>query len=149
MLYEYGYSQDMAATSVITLHGRVSLYNIPTCIGEDGKFIQENDPKDRLVGYDTLVFVNAHIGYIDDLECNYIVENGKIEQIRILLFDHFNIDQTILQALKQFGESKINVSGMSTTYSWTYKQLNRVKVDVELVHDSDKKSAILIIKESS
>ena len=149
LLLEYSYGQDRMPSSVITLAGRVNLYNIPTCIGEEGKFIQENDPKDQLVGYDTLVFVDAHIGFIDYLVCNYIVENGKIHQILIQLFDNFSIDQAIEQAKKQFGESKMVISNSNTIYSWTYKQSNRVRVNVELKHDFDKKFGTLIIRPAS
>jgi len=149
LLIQISYGQDMISSNVITLPGRINLYNIPTCIGEEGKFIQENDPKDRLVGYDTLVFVDAHIGYIDYLECNYIVENGRIDQIRIHLFDNFSIDQAYRQASKQFGLSRLIVSDLNTTYTWSYLQANRVKIDVELVYDSDKKSGTLILKQAS
>ena len=149
LLYRYGYGQDTSPPNVVILPGRVNLYNIPTCIGEEGKFVNECDPKFCWVRYDTLVFVNAQFGFIDYLKCNYIVENGKINQILIQLFDYFSIDQTLLQARKQFGESKIIVSDTNTIYTWSYQQSNRIRVDVELKHDSEKKGGTLIIKQAS
>jgi len=70
-LYGHVYCQKDVYSKLVTAQSHVDLKNIPTCIGEESKFIQEcTKNMDPIVDTDTLRLVNAQIGLIDYCKCD-------------------------------------------------------------------------------